>query len=100
MVAYSKELLPLIQQRRGIFRKNLRRGRELRQMYGSLAAFNGGQILPYFVGGEAEDRGDEADERLSDLPQHRLRGAALLACRRKGVHAVLQNIEIERAQVH
>ena len=58
-----------------------------------------GQIFPDFVGGEAEDGRDEADERFGDLPEHGLRGAAREARGREGVHAVFEHVEIKRAQV-
>jgi hypothetical protein len=56
-------------------------------------------MLPDLVGGEAEDGRDQADQSFRDLPEHGLRGAALLARGREGVHAVLEHVEIERAQV-
>src|SRR6185437_13196 len=59
-----------------------------------------GQVAPDFVGGEGEDGGYEADEYFGDFPDDRLGGAALDAGGREGVHAVLEHVEVERAEVH
>ncbi len=68
-------------------------------MHAGFAAFDGGQIFPDFVGGEAEDGRDEADEGFGDLPENGLRGAAGVAGGREGVHAVFEHVEIEGAEV-
>ena len=75
-IAHRKNLLPLFEERSGVFREDLFRLGELGEMNAGFAAFDDGEILPDFVGGEAEDGGDEADERFSDLPEDSLRGAA------------------------
>src|SRR5579863_6717663 len=68
-------------------------------MHADLAAFGFGEIVPYFVGSEAKDGGDETREGLSDLPENGLGGAACVAGGREGVHAVLEHIDVEVAQV-
>ena len=72
---------------------------EEREVDAGFAAFDLGQVFPDFVGGEAQDGCDKADESFGDLPEDGLRGAAFLARRRKGVHAVFEHVEIERAEV-
>jgi len=69
-IAEAKNLFPFFQQRRGIFGEDRRRGRELRQMNGSLAALDSGQMLPDFISRETQDGRDQADEGFRDLPQH------------------------------
>src|SRR5215472_15531532 len=68
-------------------------------MHARLAAFECWQMLPYFVGGEAEDRRDKPRQRLGDTPQRGLRAAASGRVGRQRVEAVLNYVEIERAEV-
>ena len=95
-----KQSLPLIEQRCGILGENLFRLGKPRQMHAGFAALDSRQMLPHFIGGEAEDGRDQAHQRLGNLPQHGLRGAARRAGGREGVHAVLEHVEIKGAQVH
>src|ERR1035437_7613858 len=67
-IAHYENLLPFSQQRSRVLRENLRRGRELRKMNRSLAAFDSGQMLPDLVGGKAQNGRDQADECFRDLP--------------------------------
>ncbi len=63
------------------------------------ALFDFGKELPDLVGGEAEDGGDEAGESFGDAPECGLRAAAAGVVGSEGVEAVLQHVEIERAEV-
>src|SRR5579883_1548891 len=58
-----------------------------------------GQIAPHFVGSEAEDRSYQANQRFNDFVDDRLRGAAGDARRCEGVHAVLEHVEVDGAEV-
>src|SRR5216683_131247 len=55
--------------------------------------------LPDFVGGEAEDWGDEAGEGFGDAPEGGLGAAAGGVVGGEGVEAVLEDIEVEGAEV-
>src|SRR6185312_2273822 len=70
-------------------------GREKHRL-GALA----GQEPPDLLRREGEDRRQPADDALRDVIHHGLRRAARAAGLRRGVHAVLEHIEIEAAQVH
>src|SRR5581483_8448066 len=87
---WEEQLSPCDEFVRGIFGENFFRLRETREMDRCFAAFDLGQILPYLVGGEGEDGRDKAYESLGDLPEHGLGGAAGMARRREGVHAILE----------
>ena len=58
------------------------------------------QKLPDFLGGEDEDRSDQAHERVGDSIDGGLRGAAAAIIGREGVEPILEHVEIKRAQVH
>ena len=58
-----------------------------------------GRILPDFLGGEDERGRDEPHERARDAIDGGLRRAAAPIIRRERVEAVLQHVEIERAQI-
>src|SRR5882724_511519 len=64
--------------------------------------FAGGlrQILPDLFGSENEDRCDETNQGAGNFPDGGLRGAAGFAFGRLSVEAVLQNVEVEGAEVH
>ena len=55
--------------------------------------------LPRFLGGEAEERRHPAQHRVGDVPERRLRRAPRRRLRRRRVEAVLEDVEVERAQV-
>ncbi len=57
------------------------------------------QVLPDFVGGEAEDGCDEADEGFGDLPEDGLCAAARGVGGREGVHAVFEDVDVEGTEV-
>ena len=57
------------------------------------------QLRPDFFAGERQDRGHPAHQRLRQVMQRILRGAAFLAVRAAGVEAVLQNVEIKTTEV-
>ena len=63
------------------------------------AVFDFGEKLPDLVGGEAEDGGDEAGEGFGDAPEGGLRAAAGGVVGGEGVEAVLEDVEVERAEV-
>ncbi len=98
-IADSEDLLPFFEQLRGVLREDLFGFGEEGEVHAGFAACGGGKVFPDFVGGEAEDGRDEADQGFGDLPEDGLRGAARGRCRREGVHAVFEDVEIERAQV-
>ena len=54
---------------------------------------------PRLLGREAEEGRHPAQHRVRDVPQRGLRGAARERLRRRGVEAVLQHVEVERAEV-
>src|ERR1039458_3696313 len=70
-IANIEKVFPLFEQRRWIFGEDLSRGRELGEVDARFAAFDGGEIVPNFVGGEAEDGRDETNEGFGDLPEDR-----------------------------
>ena len=72
-VANFKQLLPLIEQLRRIFREHLFRLGEKREMNAGFAPSDGRQILPDLIGCEAEDRRNQPNQCFSDLPEHCLR---------------------------
>src|SRR5450830_1423977 len=57
------------------------------------------QVFPQFVGGEGQDRRDPAHQRFGDVIQRGLRRAARLAVGAGGVLAVLDDVEVETAQL-
>ncbi len=57
-----------------------------------------GQVLPDFIGGERQDRCDPAHQRLGDVVQRGLAGAARQAVGTGGVLAILDDVEVETAQ--
>ena len=61
--------------------------------------FGVAEQLPRFLGREAEERRHPAQHRVRDVPQRRLRAAARQRLRRRGVEPVLEDVEVERAQV-
>ncbi len=54
---------------------------------------------PGLLGGEGQDRRHQLQQRLRDVPQRGLRGAARQAASGGGVQAVLEDVEVEGAQV-
>jgi hypothetical protein len=54
---------------------------------------------PHFLGGEAEDRADPADERVEDMIEHRAVRAALELGRSVAVKAVLADVEEEGGEI-
>src|SRR4029077_3631700 len=99
LVAHGEELLPVFFERGDVAGNDLIDVGEERKVDAGLAVLYYRQRLPDLVGGEAEDGGDEAGEGLGDAPERSLRGAAcgMVAC--KGVETVLEDVEIERAEV-
>ena len=57
------------------------------------------QMPPHLLGGERQDRRQPAHHALGDVPHRGLRRAARAARGRGRVKAILQNIEIEAAQI-
>ena len=55
--------------------------------------------LPRLLGGEAEERRHPAQHRVGDVPERGLRRAPRVRLRRRRVEAVLQDVEVERAEV-
>ncbi len=68
-------------------------------MNARFAAFDLGEQGPCFVGGEAEDRGNQACERFGDAPECRLGAAAGGVVGGEGVEAVFQDVKIQGAEV-
>ena len=58
-----------------------------------------GDRLPDFLGGKAEDRRQQFDQRLRDVPQRVLCRAAGSGACGAGVQTVLEDIEVEAAEV-
>ena len=58
------------------------------------------EMVPDLLGRERQDRRHQADERIQDAVAGRLGRAALRRVRRRGVEPVLQDVEIERREVH
>ena len=58
-----------------------------------------GKSLPYFFGGEAEDRSDEADQRSQDLIHRGLRASSQLGVSLFRIETVFQDIEIDRRKI-
>src|SRR6266702_5936175 len=82
-----------------VARDDVSNGWEEGEVDAGLAAFDFRQELPDFVGGEAEDRGDEAGEGFGDAPEGGLGAAAGGVVGGKGVEAVLEDVEVEGAEV-
>ena len=57
------------------------------------------EVLPGFVGGEGEHRREQPDQGLGHLAHGRLRGAAARAVGGVAVHAVLGDVDVQRAQL-
>src|SRR5450830_559352 len=57
------------------------------------------QVLPQLVGGEGQDRCDPAHQRFADMEQRGLAGTPGLAVGAGGVLAVLDDVEVETAQL-
>ena len=57
------------------------------------------QVFPQLVGGERQDRRDPAHQRFGDVVQRGLRRTAGLAVGAGGVLAVLDDVEVETAQL-
>src|SRR6185437_8271296 len=68
-------------------------------MHARLSRSASRQIFPNFLGCENEDWRNEADQRPCDVIGGRLRGATptIIGC--EGIKAILENIEIKRAQI-
>src|SRR5690606_10100494 len=58
-----------------------------------------GQCLPGLLGGERQDRRHQLEQRLGDVQQRRLGRAPRGAVGGGGVQAVLEDVQVERAQV-
>src|SRR5262245_50336342 len=58
-----------------------------------------GEVLPELLGGEREDRRHQAHEAVRDVEKRLLRRAARLRLRAARVQAILQDVEVERAEV-
>src|ERR1700704_7007393 len=56
--------------------------------------------LPNLFGGEYQDGRQQADQGAGDFPDGGLRGTPRFASGRFGVKAVLQHVEVKRAEVH
>jgi hypothetical protein len=59
----------------------------------------GPEHLPRFLGGEAEEGRHPAQHRVADVPERGLRRSARARRRRRRVEAVLEDVEVERAEV-
>ena len=59
-----------------------------------------GKILPHFLRGEHGDRRDQPQQRAGDAVHGGLRGTPPAIFRRERVQAVLEHIEVKRAEVH
>jgi len=58
-----------------------------------------GEHLPELLGGEREDRRHQSNQGVRDVPQRSLRRAPRHRVRAAGIEAILQDVEVERAQV-
>ena len=58
------------------------------------------EVVPDLLGRERQDRRHQANERVQDAVAGRLGRPALRRVRRRGVEPVLQDVEIERREVH
>src|SRR5262249_59537788 len=58
------------------------------------------QVPPRLLAREREDRRHEARQRRKDVVARRLRGAAARIVGPRGVEAVLDDVEVERREVH
>ena len=58
------------------------------------------QILPDLLGRKNKDGRGQANQRAADLPHRGLRRAPRFISGRLGVQAILQNVEIESAEIH
>ncbi len=72
---------------------------EEREVDAGFAVCEFGEKLPDLFGGEAEDWGDEASESFGDAPECGLSAAAGGVIGGEGVEAVLEDVEVERAEV-
>src|SRR3954471_20219287 len=54
---------------------------------------------PQLLGGEAEDRRHEPDERMRDVPKGGLRRASRVRLGGTGIEPVLQDVEVEAAEI-
>ena len=59
-----------------------------------------GQVSPRLLGGERQQRRHQPGQRGEDLVAHRLGGAPPRVGRGRGVEPVLDDVEVERRQIH
>ncbi len=94
-----EELLPVCEKRGGVAGDDCSDVGEEGDVNTGLSAFDFGKVFPDFVGGEAEDWRDESREGFGDAPDGGLCAAAGRMVRGEGVEAVLEDVEIEGAEV-
>src|SRR5208282_5209583 len=78
----------------------LRGGREGGQMDALLAARDLRQVPPDFLASKTHDRRKQSHQRFSDVPDRGLSAATAVRLRRRNVEAILEHIEVKRAQIH
>ncbi len=89
LIADGEEILPVGEDEFGVFGGRRRQGLGKRARWTlDLAACYVRQELPDFVGGEAEDGGDEAGEGFGDAPEGGLGAAAGRVVGCEGIEAV------------
>ncbi len=88
LIAHGEEILPVGEDEFGVFGDDVGKIGEEGEVDAGLAACYVRQELPDFVGGEAEDGGDEAGEGFGDAPEGGLGAAAGRVVGCEGIEAV------------